>query len=59
MAEDSGAVYDATLVDTVLPLVPGLVDRLREGIDVADVGCGSGHALSLAVFSAVDDGRRD
>jgi SAM-dependent methyltransferase len=54
MAEDSGAVHDATLVDVVLPLVPGLVDRLREGIDVADVGCGSGHALNLmaAAFPA-------
>src|SRR6516165_2095327 len=47
MAEDSGAVHDATLIDVALPLVPGLVDRLRHGIDVADVGCGSGHAINL------------
>src|ERR1700759_4161187 len=47
MAEDSGAVHDATLVDVTLPLVPGLITRLRDGIDVADVGCGSGHALKL------------
>jgi len=47
MAEDSGALHDATLVDATLPLVPGLPDRLREGIDVADVGCGSGHAINL------------
>jgi len=47
MAEDSGAVHDATLVSKTLPLVPGLVDRLRDGIDVADVGCGSGHAANL------------
>jgi len=47
MAEDSGAVHDATLIDVALPLVPGLVDRLRDGIDVADVGCGSGHAINL------------
>jgi SAM-dependent methyltransferase len=47
MAEDSGAVHDATLIDVTLPLVPGLVDRLGEGIDVADVGCGSGHAVNL------------
>lgn len=47
MAEDSGAVHDATLIDVTLPLVPGLVDRLTEGIDVADVGCGSGHAVNL------------
>lgn len=47
MAEDSGAVLDAALIDTILPLVPGLPERLREGIDVADVGCGSGHAINL------------
>ena len=35
MAEDSGAVHDATLIDVTLPLVPGLIDRLRQGIDVA------------------------
>ena len=47
MAEDSGAGYDASLIDVTLPLVPGLVDRLRQGIEVADVGCGSGHAANL------------
>jgi SAM-dependent methyltransferase len=47
MAEDSGAVHDATLIDVTLPLVPGLVGRLGQGIDVADVGCGSGHAINL------------
>jgi SAM-dependent methyltransferase len=47
MAEDSSAVHDATLIDVTLPLVTGLIDRLKEGIDVADVGCGSGHAINL------------
>ena len=47
MAEDSGAFHDASLVDTILPMVPGMVERLRAGIDVADVGCGRGHALNL------------
>jgi SAM-dependent methyltransferase len=47
MAEDSGAVHDASLIDVMLPLVSGLIDRLRQGIDVADVGCGSGHAANL------------
>lgn len=47
MAEDSAAVHDATLIDGILPLVPGLVQRLEAGIDVADVGCGSGHAVNL------------
>ena len=34
-------------IDVTLPLAPGLVDRLKAGIDVADVGCGSGHAINL------------
>jgi hypothetical protein len=41
MTESSGAVHDATLIGVTLPLVPGLVDRLGHGIDVADAGCGS------------------
>jgi ubiquinone/menaquinone biosynthesis C-methylase UbiE len=47
MAEDSGTVQDAALIDAILPLVPGLVERLQRGITVADVGCGSGHAVNL------------
>jgi SAM-dependent methyltransferase len=47
MAEDSAAVFDAALVDVVLPLVEGLPDRLRDGIHVADIGCGSGHAVNV------------
>ena len=37
--------YDGFLVDAYLPLVPGLRDRLEAGIRVADVACGTGHAL--------------
>jgi SAM-dependent methyltransferase len=47
MAENSAQVHDASLVDTILPLVPGLVERLNAGIDVADVGCGQGHAINV------------
>jgi ubiquinone/menaquinone biosynthesis C-methylase UbiE len=47
MAEDSGALHDAALIDTILPVVPGIVDRLQQGIDVVDIGCGSGHAVNL------------
>lgn len=47
MAEDSGAVHDAALIEVILPLVPGLTDRLERGINVADIGCGSGHAVNL------------
>jgi SAM-dependent methyltransferase len=38
-------------IDRVLGLVPGLIDRLRTGIDVVDVGCGTGHA-SLRIADA-------
>jgi 2-polyprenyl-3-methyl-5-hydroxy-6-metoxy-1,4-benzoquinol methylase len=47
MAEVSGVVFDAALIDVVLPLVDGLADRLRSGVDVADFGCGSGHAINV------------
>ncbi|WP_332664341.1 class I SAM-dependent methyltransferase [Aeromicrobium sp.] len=41
----SRGTYDELLVDAWLPLVPGLPERLTEGIRVADVGCGTGHAV--------------
>lgn len=47
MAESSRRVVDTALLTQILPLVPGLVARLAEGIDVLEVGCGSGHALNL------------
>jgi 2-polyprenyl-3-methyl-5-hydroxy-6-metoxy-1,4-benzoquinol methylase len=47
MAEQSGVVYDTALVDVVLPLADGLVERLRSGAEVADFGCGSGHAINV------------
>jgi SAM-dependent methyltransferase len=47
MAAESGQVFDATLIDVTLPLVDGLVEKLKSGIDVADIGCGSGHAINL------------
>lgn len=45
MAEDSGQTVVAALDEHILPLVPGLRERLEAGIDVLDVGCGRGHAL--------------
>ncbi|CAN5549082.1 class I SAM-dependent methyltransferase [soil metagenome] len=47
IGQSSGAVNDAALIDTILPLVAGLPERLRDGIDVADIGCGRGHAINL------------
>src|SRR5947207_351718 len=43
----SRARFEASLVDGYLAAAPGLVDRLRSGARVADVGCGSGHAVNL------------
>jgi SAM-dependent methyltransferase len=45
MAEESGQTVVAALDEHILPLVPGLEDRLERGIDVVDVGCGRGKAL--------------
>jgi SAM-dependent methyltransferase len=47
MAEESMQVVDSSLLQATLPLIPGLTERLQAGIDVADIGCGSGHALNL------------
>jgi SAM-dependent methyltransferase len=47
MAEESGEVFDAALIDVILPMAEGLPDRLRAGADVADIGCGSGHAINV------------
>lgn len=45
MAEDSGQTVLAALDEHILPLVDGLVQRLEQGIDVLDIGCGRGRAL--------------
>jgi len=47
MDADSRAVVDVALLDVVVPLVDGLDERLRAGAEVADVGCGSGHAVNV------------
>lgn len=47
MAEQSGEVFEAALVDVTLAMADGLPDRLRAGAEVADIGCGSGHAINV------------
>jgi len=45
--EETAALFDQALITTTIPLVPGLTEKLQAGIDVADIGCGAGHALCL------------
>jgi SAM-dependent methyltransferase len=46
MAEDSGASVLSSLESHILPLVPGLADRLERGARALDAGCGSGRVLN-------------
>src|SRR5690606_34639994 len=45
MMEDSGQSIVPIIVEKIVPLSPGLHERLEAGIDVLDVGCGRGLAL--------------
>ncbi len=47
MATDSGQSVVSSILDHILPLDPGLILRLKNGIRVLDVGCGRGNALRL------------
>jgi 2-polyprenyl-3-methyl-5-hydroxy-6-metoxy-1,4-benzoquinol methylase len=46
MAEDSGQSVLSSLESHVLPLVPGLRERLSAGLRMCDVGCGSGRIVN-------------
>ena len=46
MAEDSGQSVMSSLESHILPLIPGLTERLTEGIQVLDAGCGRGRVLN-------------
>lgn len=56
MAEDSAQLVVANLVSAILPVVPGLTQRLEDGIDVADFGCGRGLAM-MALASVYPNSR--
>ncbi|MCH9656370.1 MAG: methyltransferase domain-containing protein [Planctomycetes bacterium] len=45
MAEESYNSVVSGLFEHILPLVPGLEEKLNAGMDVLDIGCGSGLAL--------------
>ena len=45
MAEDSDQAVVAPLLKAILPLVPGLTERLQQGVEALDVGCGRGRAM--------------
>lgn len=45
MSDESHQTVIVPLLDQTLPLVPGLIEKLKQGIEVLDVGCGSGFAL--------------
>jgi len=46
MAEESSQSVVSGLEEHIVPLVPGLIERLESGIEVLDVGCGSGRAMN-------------
>jgi ubiquinone/menaquinone biosynthesis C-methylase UbiE len=45
MAEDSGQSVLSSLESHILPLAPGLTERLGQGIRMLDAGCGRGRIL--------------
>jgi 2-polyprenyl-3-methyl-5-hydroxy-6-metoxy-1,4-benzoquinol methylase len=47
MAEESSQTVGSALLDSILPLVPDLKQRLQSGASVLDVGCGSGRTVNL------------
>ncbi len=40
-------LYDGLLIKGFLPVAKGLPEQLKSGIRVADIGCGTGHAVNL------------
>ncbi|MEM8969076.1 MAG: class I SAM-dependent methyltransferase [Bacteroidota bacterium] len=47
MQEDSGLAVVSSLIDEVLPMAGNIISQLENGIQVLDIGCGSGRAINL------------
>ena len=47
MAEESAQTVLSVLFSHILPLVPGMTERLEEGASLLDLGCGRGRALAI------------
>ena len=47
MAEESAQTVLSVLFSHILPLVPGMAEKLEEGASLLDLGCGRGRALLL------------
>jgi len=46
-AEETARIFDNKLTNQILQLIPAINDRLNDGIEVLDIGCGRGHAVNL------------
>ena len=47
-AEETSRVFDSRLIDQILPLTgKDMIEKLRSGVFVLEIGCGRGHALNL------------
>lgn len=46
-AEINAERFDATITQVVLPLIPDVVKKMHQGVEVLDFGCGNGHVLNL------------
>jgi 2-polyprenyl-3-methyl-5-hydroxy-6-metoxy-1,4-benzoquinol methylase len=47
MAEESSQTVLGSLVENILPIIPQISEKLSSGIQVLDIGCGSGRAINL------------
>lgn len=47
VAQNTALVHEQRLLADILPLAPGLIERLEQGIEVAEIGCGYGQSLLL------------